>query len=473
MGFGGMGFGGPGFGPGGMQVSSLMLLGIPAVQQELGLSETQKSDLNDLQQKTQEQVRASFGDFGQMQDLSPEERDKRFAAAAKKVEETNRQADEKAAKILNAKQAERLGQLRLQRDGPAALARPEIAKQLGLTDEQQAKIKGPQGGFRLQADVLAALTAEQKAKWAEMKGKEFQFPQPQGPGFGPDGPGFGPGGPGPAGAASAGAGGLAAVKSQIRASDEEWKIIEPKLRKVIAARQAVETGMNAGEGGNNSGRRGGFGGPGGRGGRGGPGGPGFGGDSFAGPSDSAGGGFGPGGFGPGGFGRGGFGPNEFGSPGSRPGQPAAQEGSRRDGANTTPSRSGPGRSDTARTPDNSGKNGTSPAAPRPTATTAPVSARGSAGGPGGPASGQGGPGGGPGGPGGGGGRDSAITQAMADLRTAAADPKTSAEVLKQKVAAVRIARQKAKDKLAAAKKELLELLAPDQEAVLVGLGYLD
>jgi hypothetical protein len=69
--------------------------------------------------------------------------------------------------------------------------------------------------------------------------------------------------------------------------------------------------------------------------------------------------------------------------------------------------------------------------------------------------------------------DIAITQAMADLKAAAADAKTSPDELKKKVAAVRIARQKARDKLEAAKKGLLELLSPDQEAVLVGLGYID
>jgi hypothetical protein len=41
------------------------------------------------------------------------------------------------------------------------------------------------------------------------------------------------------------------------------------------------------------------------------------------------------------------------------------------------------------------------------------------------------------------------------------------------VAAVRLARRKARERLEAAKKELLDLLAPDQEAILVGLGYLD
>jgi soluble P-type ATPase len=62
---------------------------------------------------------------------------------------------------------------------------------------------------------------------------------------------------------------------------------------------------------------------------------------------------------------------------------------------------------------------------------------------------------------------------MADLQTAAADTKTSPDELQRKVAAVRTARQKARAKYEAAKKELLDLLAPDQEAVLVGLGYLD
>jgi hypothetical protein len=54
-----------------------------------------------------------------------------------------------------------------------------------------------------------------------------------------------------------------------------------------------------------------------------------------------------------------------------------------------------------------------------------------------------------------------------------ADDKTTPEQLKDKVTAVRTARHKAGDKLQAAQKELLELLTPDQEAVLLGLGYID
>lgn len=64
-------------------------------------------------------------------------------------------------------------------------------------------------------------------------------------------------------------------------------------------------------------------------------------------------------------------------------------------------------------------------------------------------------------------------QALADLQAALADPKTSAEQLQEKVAAVRAARHKARAELEAARKDLLALLTSDQEAVLVSLGLLD
>ena len=73
----------------------------------------------------------------------------------------------------------------------------------------------------------------------------------------------------------------------------------------------------------------------------------------------------------------------------------------------------------------------------------------------------------------GGARDSAISQAMDDLQKAASDAKATPDQLRTKVAVVRAARQKAKAKLEAARKELLTLLSPEQEALLVGLGYLE
>jgi hypothetical protein len=209
-----------------MQAPLTSLVGIPEVQKELGLSDQQKKDVSELTAETQRQMRSSMAgiNFQELQDMSEEERQKVFADARKKAEDANKQAEQNLAKILNDKQLERLSQLRLQREGIAALSRPEVAKQLSLSEDQMAKIRdiqeqgrpgfgGPGGPGapdqdprdfmarierqreKVQADVLAALTDEQRTKWAEMKGKEFKFPQPQFGGFGPGGRG-GPGGPG-------------------------------------------------------------------------------------------------------------------------------------------------------------------------------------------------------------------------------------------------------------------------------------
>ena len=71
-----------------------------------------------------------------------------------------------------------------------------------------------------------------------------------------------------------------------------------------------------------------------------------------------------------------------------------------------------------------------------------------------------------------GGGQNAVALALTELRTALSTTNTAAEI-KEQVAAVRTARQKARTDLAAAEKKLRSLLTADQEAVLVGLGYLE
>jgi hypothetical protein len=199
-----------------------MLLGMTEVQKELGLSADQEKQVDDLSRELREQIRSSMGnpDFQQMQDLSPEEREKRMAEAGKKSAVVNEQAVARVAKILDAKQFQRFEQLRVQREGLSALGRPDVATKLGLTDDQEAKIRtlqerarsrargGPnqsdedrranftrmqQQREKMQADILAVLTDAQKTKWEELKGKEFTIPQ------GGGGGGFGRGGSGPGG----------------------------------------------------------------------------------------------------------------------------------------------------------------------------------------------------------------------------------------------------------------------------------
>jgi outer membrane murein-binding lipoprotein Lpp len=67
----------------------------------------------------------------------------------------------------------------------------------------------------------------------------------------------------------------------------------------------------------------------------------------------------------------------------------------------------------------------------------------------------------------------AVMQKLTELQTTLADPNATLEQLKEKMTAVRSARQKAKAELAAARKDLLQLLTLDQEATLVSLDYLD
>lgn len=215
--------------------------------------------------------------------------------------------------------------------------------------------------------------------------------------------------------------GLANLKTQIKASDEEWKVIGPKLREVAMARQAVNASVddtNAGE----------FG----RGGRG-PGGPGGGNDTFNGPSSDSGGGRG-GRRGPGGFGR------DGGPPSTQPGEfpPEGDFGRRgRRGGFGPPDFGGQG-------PEGFGPGGRGGPEGR--------------GGRGGPMGGRGG---------------NAVLSALIDLQNTVKDPQSTPEQIAEKTTAVNAARSKAKTQLTAAQTELKLLLTDDQQAMLVEQGYLD
>jgi Spy/CpxP family protein refolding chaperone len=230
----------------------------------------------------------------------------------------------------------------------------------------------------------------------------------------------------PASAQPPAGGGLDDVKKQLGASDEEWKVIQPKLQKVITARQTLAADAR-------------------------------------GPAMGFGGGRG-------GFGFGGFGgpPGGFGGP-PQPGQimPAPLQDQLRLTAEQKKELEALQTEVDARLAkiltDEQKKQ------------LKEVQSGGPGGFPGGPGGFPGGPGGGPpgGGPGGGPMANNAISQAQADLKTTLADPKHTADEVKEKFAAVRKARQKVRTELEAAQKDLLKLLTPEQEATLVGLGYID
>jgi Spy/CpxP family protein refolding chaperone len=70
-------------------------------------------------------------------------------------------------------------------------------------------------------------------------------------------------------------------------------------------------------------------------------------------------------------------------------------------------------------------------------------------------------------------KGNALGQAQAELRTLLADPKHARADATELVAAVRRARDRTRAELAAAQRELLQLVTEEQQAVLIGLGYID
>ncbi|MGO9115407.1 MAG: hypothetical protein ACLP9L_39860 [Thermoguttaceae bacterium] len=210
--------GGRGFGV--MRMPAGMLLTMPEVQKELGMTDEQNAKVEDLRGEMRDDFRSAMSgiDFQALRDMSEEERDKKMAEIRTKSEELSKQSDAKVAKVLDEKQMKRLKQLQIQREGAAAFTRAEVLGKLALTDEQKAKIKKIQDDARTQGrpafnpdaspeerqaaiakmqesrakvlkDIKATLSSDQLTAWSELTGKEFKFPQ--GRGFG------GPGGPPP------------------------------------------------------------------------------------------------------------------------------------------------------------------------------------------------------------------------------------------------------------------------------------
>jgi hypothetical protein len=210
-----------GFGGGGMFGGASFdanLLASPEVQKELGVSDEQKGliedMLTDLQSQRQQAFRQGGGGFQNFQDLSEDERRKLIEEGQKRMEEMNKKTEEMINMVLEPKQTERFGQLRLQRAGVGAFNRLDIAEKLALTQEQKDKMQKIQEanrpdpsafasfrdmseeerreafaklrekGEKANAEILNLLTGEQKESWAKLQGKKFEFPPQQGFGGG-------------------------------------------------------------------------------------------------------------------------------------------------------------------------------------------------------------------------------------------------------------------------------------------------
>jgi hypothetical protein len=200
---------------------------MPEVQKELKLQQAQVDLLQAMNEERRNKGREAFQQF---QNLTPEQRQQRFAAMQQDEEK-------QVAQILDPPQMARLKQLQLQQAGMRALDRKDVADTLKLspaqrqavqaalqserdtmqktfealrngqtdgqppTDEQRQAFQQAFQQMRTlrtstDAKLAAVLTDAQKKQLQQMQGAPFQFPQPRFGGFG--GPG-GPGGPRPGG----------------------------------------------------------------------------------------------------------------------------------------------------------------------------------------------------------------------------------------------------------------------------------
>ena len=176
------------------------------VSKELNLTADQRTKLQDVQDKMQEEMRAQFQGGGGPGNGGGPDRD----AMRKMAEDMMAKQKAEITKILDEGQMKRLKELSIQRAGVSAITNPEVQTGLGLSDEQKAKIKELQDKQQeamqtlfqkmrdgdLDRDAMRTsmennrkimdqeldkvLTADQKKKLTDMGGKPFTFDKDEG-----------------------------------------------------------------------------------------------------------------------------------------------------------------------------------------------------------------------------------------------------------------------------------------------------
>lgn len=183
-------------GGGGMMGSPAALLSNKGVQKELKLDESQVTKVTKMADDMRTKQREAMQSF---QDLSPEERREKGMEISRTM---NSETDKALGELFKPEQVKRYRQIRRQVGGADAMADPEVASELKLTDEQKTKIKDMlssqqgqmreifqsaqddrEGAMKKFADmrketkekILALMTADQKKTWGTFVGEAFEY----------------------------------------------------------------------------------------------------------------------------------------------------------------------------------------------------------------------------------------------------------------------------------------------------------
>jgi len=185
----------------------LGLLRSEQVQKELDLVDEQVDKLKEISETLQPEMR---GRFAALRELGPEERRQKIAELREKAKSRAEEVRKKIDEVLLPHQRDRLKQIILQLRGHSALDDQEIAKELGITENQEEEIRrirtkiqdrmramweglrslGPEErrakAAALREEVrklrqeavqqaLGILTPEQTEKLEKMKGEKFEL----------------------------------------------------------------------------------------------------------------------------------------------------------------------------------------------------------------------------------------------------------------------------------------------------------
>lgn len=199
----GGGFGGGGAG-GGDPITGL--LRIKEVREELKITADQEAAIRKLAEANRPERPAGMN----FREMSQEDREAFFEKMRKEQAERMTQMKEQLEEVLLPEQLERAEQIALQVQGVRALSNEQVAEKIGLSADQQERLKevqqtiqddmrgkmremfaGGMGGVdrdsmrekmlelrtEMEAKVLGVLTEEQKAKFEAMKGETFEMAQ--------------------------------------------------------------------------------------------------------------------------------------------------------------------------------------------------------------------------------------------------------------------------------------------------------
>jgi hypothetical protein len=188
----------------GVRISRLLLLKIQAVQQELKLTAEQMSQLDKVAEQLREQ-RVKPLRSEDLQLLTPEARQTVVQEQLQKVSAFEEKEKDLLGGVLAPDQLQRLDQILIQVLGPSALQTARVSEALGLTDEQKQSIASTQRAAlqeiraqiqalgpaadraamakkvsalrqKMDNDVMAHLSSEQKEKFITLKGPAFEMP---------------------------------------------------------------------------------------------------------------------------------------------------------------------------------------------------------------------------------------------------------------------------------------------------------